>query len=153
VTDTDMDGSGWSTCAAVNSIETHFKDIYRILDEIKDSRDKLETITRSVVRCSRELRSIERIYVNRWRFFGSDTLEDPFELRDILHKFSITCTALRYINSPTGDEDDAPEPGCMPGMLPSLPSRRGWKKKQIKVLESEFMEHERSLALALSNAV
>jgi hypothetical protein len=146
----------WTTSAAANSIENHFRDIYRILDEIKDSRDKLETITRSVVRCSRELRSIERIYVNRWRFYGTETLEDPFEIRDILHKFSITCNALKYINSPTAeDEENGPEPGCIPsmGMLPSLPSRRGWKKKQIKALETDFSELERNLALALSNAV
>lgn len=124
-----------------------FRDIYRILEEIQETKDHAHSITTSIVHCSRELRNLERIHGFRCRFFGSESTEDPFELQEILNKFMISCNALSYINSPHNALDDDVGDGCL------FPSKRGWKKKHIKALETEFFDHQRTLSLALSNAV
>lgn len=151
-----MQDLGWSSRVAANSIENQFRDLHRLLDQVTEFQEKLDTISASVVRCSRELQSIERIYVNRWRFYGAEAQKDPFGLQDILYNFSTTCSSLKHIQSPTDDDNSESETGCIPGMgsmLPSMPARRGWKRKQIKALEMDLSKHEKILALALSNIV
>jgi hypothetical protein len=129
-------------------IDELFCDIYRILEELKEAKQQIDSITTVVVRCNRELLHLERIHTNKWRLLGVDS-EDPFELRDILNKFIITCNALSYVNSPIADLDDDLGEGCL---FPSK-SKRSWKKKHVKALETEFADHDRALSLALSNAV
>jgi hypothetical protein len=147
-----MYDAGWPQTAVGTSIDALFSDIYRVLEDVQKTKDRLESITNSIVHCSRELRNLERIHTNRWRFYGPDVSDDPFELRDVLVGFTICCNSLTYVNSPFSSadaDDDFVADGCL---FPSNP-KRGWKKKQIKALEADFTEQERSLSLALSNAV
>ena len=144
-----MYDNGWSQAAVGTAVDSLFGDIYRILEDVQKAQEKVDTITRSIIHCSRELRNLERIHTNRWRFYGPDVSDDPFELRDVLHKFLISCNALTYVNSPFGELDDEAGDGCL---FPSN-SKRVWKKKQMKALEADFSEQERMLSLALSNTV
>jgi hypothetical protein len=127
--------------------DTLFRDIYRILEELQDTKDHVDSLATCIIHCSRELRNLERIHGFRWRFFGRESSEDPFELQETLNKFMISCNALSYVNSPNNALDDDIGDGCL------FPSKRGWKKKHIKALETEFYDHQRTLSLALSNAV
>jgi hypothetical protein len=129
-------------------IDELFRDVYRILEELKEAKQQIDSIATVIVHCNRELLHVERIHSNKWRLQGADA-EDPFELREILNKFLISCNALTYVNSPVADFDDDLGEGCL---FPSK-SKRSWKKKHVKALENEFSEHDRALSLALSNAV
>jgi hypothetical protein len=128
-------------------VDDLFRDIYIILEDLQNSTDDVESITTCVVLCSRELRHLERIHGFRWRFWGNRTSDDPFELKEILNKFTISCNALSYVNSPHVALDDDVSDGCLFG------SKKGWRRKHIRALETEFIEHQRILSLALANAV
>jgi hypothetical protein len=144
-----MFGGSLSPSASGLPIDDLFRDVYRILEEIKEAKQQIDSITTVIVQSNRELLHLERIHSNKWRLYGAETAEDPFELRDILNKFLISCNALTYVNSPISDFDDDLGEGCL---FPSK-SRRAWKKKHVKALEAEFSDHDRAISLALSNAV
>jgi hypothetical protein len=133
-------------------VEHLFRDVYRLLEAFQESKQKLGSIATHVARCQHELSSLERIHTNRWRFHPRDS-DDPFQLRETLNKFAISCNALKYVNSPLAEfGNDIPD-GCLPGLSVNLTLKRSWKKKHLKSLEAEFFGHERALSLALSNAV
>jgi hypothetical protein len=130
------------------SVEYLFQEIYRILEGIQDSKEKVGVIAAHIARCQHELLSLDKAHSNRWRFHSRNSREDPFQIRDTLNKFVISCNALTYVNAPFAEYGaDFPD-GCL-----AFPTRRSWKKKQFKTLEAEFFGHERALALALTNAV
>ncbi|KAF2669996.1 hypothetical protein BT63DRAFT_423968 [Microthyrium microscopicum] len=133
---------------AEQPIDAQFQNITGVLEDIQRNKAKSESITKSIAHCSRELQHLERIHSNRHRFHGPDGSDDPFALRDILQRFYTSCNALAYVGSPIEDFDNFD--GCI--QFPSTP-KRGWKKKQLKTIEADYSEHERSLSLALSNAV
>jgi hypothetical protein len=143
-----MFGGSLSPSASGLPIDELFRNVYRILEELKEAKQQIDSIATVIVHCNRELLHLERIHSDKWRLHGTDT-EDPFELREILNKFLISCNALTYVNSPVADFDDDLGEGCL---FPSK-SKRSWKKKHVKALEAEFAEHDRALSLALSNAV
>jgi hypothetical protein len=142
-----MFGGSLSPSASGLPIDELFRDVYRILEDLKEAKQQIESITAIIVHSSRELLHLERIHSNKWRLEGSES-EDPFGLREILSKFLISCNALTYVNSPIPDLEDIGE-GCL---FPSK-SKRSWKKRHVKALEAEFAEHDRALSLVLSNAV
>jgi len=144
-----MDGTDFSQRALGLPLDALFKDVYRQLDDVQESRDQNEIIAKSILHCSRELHNLERIHNVRWRFYGAEVEDDPFDIRDVLHKFSISCNALAYMISPSGEFDDEVPEGCL---FPTTP-KRGWKKRQMKTLEADFLEHERNISMALSNTV
>jgi hypothetical protein len=130
-------------------IEQLFQDITRTVNSINESREKINsTITTHVARCQHELVSLSKVHQNRWRFESDTANEDPFQMRDTLNRFILACNTLTYLSSPFVEFGNDQSEGCM-----SFPIKKSWRKKQLKMLEDEFFGHERSLSLALSNAV
>jgi hypothetical protein len=128
-------------------VESLFQDIYRVLDDVRALKANLGSIATYVARCQHEILSLEKVHANKWRFDTEQNADDPFQLRNTLNKFVISCSALTYINSPFREFPEDVGEGCF------FPGKRGWRKKQIKALDSEFFSHERSLSLALANSV
>jgi hypothetical protein len=130
-------------------VEQLFQDITRAVDSINECREKISsTITTHIARCQHELVSLSKVHQNRWRFESDNSNDDPFQMRDTLNKFIIACNTLTYLSSPFVEVGNEKLEGCM-----SFAPKKSWRKKQLKMLEDDFFDHERSLSLALSNAV
>ena len=129
------------------AIETLFRDAYKILEEIQQAPDKVESILGVLVHCHRAIRNLERVHQNHVRVKGHDPVEDPFRLRQSLDSFIATCNALNYIVNPLAHPALQATDGCLPG------TQWTWKRKQSKTLEQEFCDHQRTLTMVLTNAM
>jgi len=126
------------------TIEALFRDAYRILDEIQDAPEHVESISGVLVHCHRAIRNLERIHQNQVQIHGAEAAQDRFDLRGALDRFITTCNALNYVLTPTLY---SPAAECFFGI------RWTWKRKQIRILEEEFVSHRRMLSLVLTNAM
>jgi hypothetical protein len=154
-----MDSSGSSAADRhAIAIESLFRDAYRILGEIQEAPEWIESLSTSIGHCQREIKILERIHSNQSRVFRRDPSQDTFNLRSPLDKFMATCNALTYIVSPLDGLDEDFGKNCMtPSMFPSMfaskPSRKRKLPLQIQSLENDFASHERTLSMVLAHAV
>ena len=126
------------------TIEALFRDAYRILEEIQEAPEHVDSIFGVLVHCHRTIRNLERIHQNQVRLHGVEAAQDPFDLRGTLDRFITTCNALNYVLTPILY---SPATECFFGL------RWTWKRKQISTLEEEFLGHRRMLSLVLTNAM
>lgn len=126
------------------TIEALFRDAYRILEEIQEAPEHVDSFGGVLVHCHRTIRNLERIHQNQVRLHGAEAAQDPFDLRGTLDRFIITCNALNYVLTPILY---SPAAECFFGL------RWTWKRKQISTLEEEFAGHRRMLSLVLTNAM
>jgi hypothetical protein len=131
------------------AIETLFRDAYRILHEIQLAPERVTSLSGSLFHCRKEIRHLERIHSNQSRIFGRDPSEDTLGLRGALDKFMSSCNALTYIVSYDHLDAEVGHGLCL------FPSKRGGKEKQkqIRVLEDDFANHERTLSMTVAHAV
>jgi hypothetical protein len=153
-----MDSSSSAAGQHAIAIESLFRDAYRILGEIQEAPEWIESLSSSIGHCQKEIRILERIHSNQSRVFRRDASQDTFNLRGPLDKFMATCNALTYIVSPFDSLDKDYGKSCIaPSMFPSMftskPSRKRKAPLHIQSLENDFASHERTLSMVLAHAV
>jgi hypothetical protein len=142
-----MDNTNITEFGTPIAIETLFRDAYRVLEEIQEAPERVDAILGVLVHCHRAIRNLERIQQNHVRIHGPDPVQDPFQLREPLDAFIATCNAFNYVLNPYVQPALPANDGCLPG------PQWNWKRKQVKSMEHEFLDHQRTLSMVLTNAI
>jgi hypothetical protein len=131
-------------------LESIFRNVFLVLDEIQQSAKQIQAVPASVEKCARDIESLKRARDAQIRHLGHLPSADPYGIREALDNFTKSCNAFTYACFTNDELDDAlTSGGCL------FPSSRviTAKKKQLRTYDVDFAEHERKLALLLSNSV
>lgn len=128
-------------------IESLFRDVYRILEDIQESAERLEPVAESLAVCHWTIQNLERLYRVQAQTHNPSISNDVFDMSRNLDRFIASCSALAYSFSSPMPSTEL-QIGCMFGA-----PRQTKKKNQIRELQEEFWDHQKMLSLVLSNAI
>lgn len=129
------------------AIESLFRDVYRILEEIQGSAERLEPVAESVAVCHWTIQNLERLHRIQAQTHNPTISNDVFDISRNLERFIASCSALTYSLSPPMSSTEL-QIGCMFGA-----PRQTKKRNQIRELQEEFWDHQRMLSMVLANAI
>jgi hypothetical protein len=130
-------------------LESIFRNVSLVLDEIQQTAKQIQAVPAAIEKCTRDIGYLKRAREAQIRHLGHLPSADPYGIRETLDDFTKTCNAFTYACFTNDELDDALASGCL------FPSSRlvTAKKKQLRTFDGDFNEHERKLALVLSNSV
>lgn len=130
------------------AIESLFRDVYRILEEIQGSAERLEPVAETVAVCHWTIQNLERLHRTQTQVHDNPSIfNDVFDISRNLERFTASCSALTYSLSPPMSSTEL-QIGCIFGA-----PRQTKKRNQIRELQEEFWNHQKMLSMVLANAI
>ncbi|KAE9973901.1 hypothetical protein BLS_003377 [Venturia inaequalis] len=129
------------------AIECLFRDVYRILEDLQASADRLEPVAESLAICHWTIQNLERLHRVQAKIHNPSISNHVFDMSRNLDRFIASCSALASSPGPPMSSSEL-QLGCMFGA-----PRQVKKKNRIRELQEDFWDHQRMLSLMLSNAI
>ncbi|TLD32310.1 T-complex protein 1 subunit epsilon [Venturia nashicola] len=127
--------------------ELLFRDVYRILEDVQGSAERLEPFAESIAICHWTIQNLERLLRVQAQTHNPNLPKHVLELSRILERFIASCSALATSMEPPISSTEL-QIGCMCRV-----QRRTKKRNPIRELQDDFWDHQNMLSLVLSNAI